>query len=205
MEQAKGQPFPVITVCPRLWEIHGPNQTYLNETYLLQKCGISVKEYLKEGRWQDEQRCPNGQEVFEAIIPDVKDFIKTVEVVFLDTPTLWIDSNTFEQYFVRSDTSNLFRCYTSNFPKQILDQGIVVIQFRTKRTARIHLHSHGMFFGPKRFQKKELEIYVGGYYSSSVDNEVYQVLDLDGEACNQSASYDRDACIKKELNKVYSN
>ena len=93
------------------------------------------------------------------------------------------------------------RCYTANFSKSLLQKGISTITITGRESTEITFHSFGMFFGPRKAISRHQQVLLEAREKVRyvVENENYQALDLNGEACNQTLAYNQDACIKDQL------
>ena len=87
------------------------------------------------------------------------------------------DPKVFSKYFVPSDFHRFIRCYTTNFPKNLLENGISRLVFSPKRTVSFFFHSFGMFFGAKLYSQRYITINPAKETMLIlVENEIYQVL-----------------------------
>ena len=80
--------------------------------------------------------------------------------------------------------------------------GIAEIQIFSGKELRFIFHSFGMFFGPMSREKRIIPLFLGDGSRYFVEHEAFEMLNLQRAPCNESFAYDRDSCIKEQLDKV---
>ena len=189
-----GKMFPSITVCPDMLS----SISVLNST-ILSGCGIDSSEYFFQSKWsvQGIEKCEDPKTLFHSIIFKPEHLLRRIEI------------NDFELTIFPNDTASLLpidmknygRCYTLNLPSRILRNGVSKIRFLFASPVRVFVHNKGLLSMDRQARRKFVDVEIYKKYFVNVEHNIFEMLDLDGELCENEKKYSLDECVHNLLKK----
>ena len=183
IEHAHKHPYPAISICQ--------NDIYSNYEGTLKKCNLTYLDYYNDFKWVglgSEAFCSDPAELYRvmtgnrgSVLSDVK--VTEYEIVATD-----------QNFTFKDDVWN-GRCYTYEAPT---DMNLMMWQGWVHKDAYIFIHTPGSFFWS---DYKEFVLPTGYDLTVDVMHEVFNVLEFDGEACNNYV-FGRDECIHRIIHEV---
>ena len=188
-----GKTFPSITVCS---DMHN-NTSVLNSTFL-SNCGIDSSEYRYQLKWsvQGIEKCKDPKTLFHSIIFKPEHLVKEIEI---DDKQTILPNDTAS--LLPIDMKSYGRCYTFNLPSRFLRNGVSKIKFVFASAVRVFVHNKGVLSMDRQARRKFVDVEIYKKYFANVEHNIYEMLDLDGELCEDEKKYSLDECVHNLLNK----
>ena len=185
IEHSHKHPYPAISICN--YDFY---EDY-NET--LNKCNLTVTNFYDEYKW-----IGNGYEDYCS--DPAKLYRRMTKGRFSVLSDVWVSDDTDEM--VAKDINFQFkdnlwdgRCYTYEAPHEA---EMIMWKGWVHKEAHVYIHTPGSFFWS---DYKEFMLPLDMDITIDVMHEVFNVLEFDGEAC-ENYMFGRDQCLHKFIHEV---
>ena len=219
-------PFPEITICSQpfnqnpLGAFPFPSDLYpkpYNET-ILKKCGLTWQEYQKNAQWVGNKSDPDCMDPYvlsQQVFIDIKDLgiefieIQTFESIGFPKKYYMNDTVESEMFFwktIHYNHGEFFgwgQCYTLVIKDEIAKTGIYSILFQIKGTPNLIFLFHHKGIMNTQLPGVSWQVLKKEYHNAfPVEHEVINLLNYDGEKCNNSIDYDYHKCRGNYIHQV---
>ena len=168
--------------------------------------------YISTKGWTSS-KCLDGKKLFESIIYKPNDTLKYVIMVY-EGDSLWNQHRDSIRYnlkkfeFETYDNAYYGRCTVFTPSEERVKQGIKGIDLILEKTAKIFIHTQGMFLSyPEKTMKylgetirlelPETNLELARTYTWDVKHEVHELVEFNGNDCIIEKQYSKDLCTDK--------
>ena len=191
-----GKAFPSFTFCSDSKETY--NEKILNE------CQIDVKDYIVHGHWvgNGSLNCTDPKVLYNQAVIKIENFgfEKIMIKEFGPSSIRDLKDNISLNWDVTPYTGGIRKCFTFTMPKDVVSQGINRIIFYSKPFGKFQLHAKGLFW--VEMFGSQAEMYYKDIVRVKLQLERIQLLQFNGEPCNDDPNYRYDECRQRYIHKV---
>ena len=180
--KASEHAYPDFTFCHQ-------NEDHIKKK--LENCGLTTYRYKHYEFIGSNKSCADA-------VGTQSDLIKSIKITNFDDEEKELDIlNVNEKWLVIKDSYDKWRCYTFKIPKKM---AIKLLSFKFKVNTDIYILGAQTSFDQD--WKLKLNVSDDQYITTDILYETYEVLDFDGDLCQNYDQLSRDECLETSIHQV---
>ena len=158
----------------------------------------SVDAYIRGEKWfgSGNNYCTDSQLLFEYIVAKPEDLISSLTLSFFDKDGS-VEINYPSSIWSAIDHNIVGRCFTANITSDLIKYGIEKAELVVNTNVRVYFHTAGMVITDR--QKRNIDITSGKRIEIDLEHEEFNMLDFEGQFCNNDKGYSKDLCVNEEF------
>ena len=215
-QSSKNHPFPSFSLCFSEKDSYNYNQ--------MKECQLEHSEYLDGVQWVGKGgvNCTDPKNLHNQVAANSEDLeIERILIMTyaLSNNTYNFQQSNFDNMYLPSKTqinqnlsifewklalvNQYHRCFTFKIPDDIVHEDIKKIRIESKPFYILYLHTEGTLTAP--IPGSSMSAKYADLFRASVTREKVELLNYDGNHCNNDGEYNYDKCKQDYIYKVYQN